>query len=495
MATQYVYDAAADGYNLLMGAENPALYDVLSISDLTYEDFECVYLIGDEVVGIIVGKDSKYESFTDIVEDALANPGTIKLSTTGTGGLPWEVGAFITDVTGATFNQIPYDSDASAKTAVMSGECDFTVCKVQSGIEDYLAGDIKYLCLLADEPVELMPEVPLITEEYPDFAKYLPWGPFYGIFVKSGTDAAIVETLSNAFANAGPKDEYQEVLSNFNINFLGYTGDEAAEYISSWRENIIGVLVGALPGAGGDIAALLSYDQAKRSIKKPTAPFGEGAVEGIIAPESANNAAIGGAFIPMLTLGIPGDAVTAVLISALTIQGLRPGPNLITNTPDLFYLIVSCLLLASIFLLVFGLTGIKVFTKIVEIPKGILMPMILVLSVIGAFAIRNSVYDILWMFGFGVIGYFLKRYDYPIAPIVLGVILTTLFEENYRRGVMLEGSILGMLASIFTSPISIVLFVLIVGLSVTQTGWYKNWRKRKDDALFAKREAEKNAAK
>ena len=134
VATQYVYDAAADGYNLLMGAENPALYDVLEISELTYEDFDCVYLIGDEVVGIIVGKDSKYESFTDIIEDALANPGTIKLSTTGTGGLPWEVGAFITDVTGATFNQIPYDSDASAKTAVMSGECDFTVCKVQSGI-------------------------------------------------------------------------------------------------------------------------------------------------------------------------------------------------------------------------------------------------------------------------------------------------------------------------------------------------------------------------
>lgn len=251
------------------------------------------------------------------------------------------------------------------------------------------------------------------------------------------------------------------------------------------RSSVIGVLVGALPGAGGDIAALLSYDQAKRSVRKPTAPFGKGAVEGIIAPESANNAAIGGAFIPMLTLGIPGDAVTAVIISALTIHGLRPGPNLIASTPDLFYLIVSCLLLASIFLLVFGLTGIKVFTKIVEIPKAILMPTILVLSVIGAFAIRNSVYDIFWMFGFGIIGYFLKRYNYPIAPIVLGIILTTLFEENYRRGVMLEGSIPGMLASIFTSPISIVLFALIVFLSITQSKWYKDWRQRRDEKLFS----------
>ena len=245
------------------------------------------------------------------------------------------------------------------------------------------------------------------------------------------------------------------------------------------RSAIIGVLVGALPGAGGDIAALLSYDQAKRTTKNPEVPFGQGAVEGIIAPETANNAAIGGTFIPMLALGIPGDAITAILISALTIHGLRPGPNLMSTTPDLFYLIIACLVLASIFLLIAGLTGIKLFTKIVEIPKGILMPLIMILSVIGSFAIRNSVYDIFWMFGFGILGYFMKRYDFPIAPVVLGVILTSLFETNYRRGVMLEGSIPGMFASIFQSPISIVLFVLIVFLFITQTNWYKNWRARK----------------
>ncbi len=242
VATQYVYDAAADGYNLLMGAENPALYDVLDISKLTYADFDCVYLIGDEVVGIIVGKDSKYASFTDIINDALAKPGSIKLSTTGKGGLPWEVGAFITDITGATFNQIPYDSDASAKTAVMSGECDFTVCKVQSGVEDYKAGDIKFLCMLSKESVPVMPEVPLITAEYPDFEKYLPWGPFYGVFVKKGTDSAIIDTLSDAFQSVGTDSGYQEVLTNFNINFLGYTGDDAANYINSWRENTVNAL-------------------------------------------------------------------------------------------------------------------------------------------------------------------------------------------------------------------------------------------------------------
>lgn len=242
VATQYVHDADANGYTLLMGAENPALYATLKISDLTYADFDCVYLIGDEVVGIVVGKNSKYNSFTEIVNAALEKPGSIKLSTTGKGGLPWEVGAFITDVTGATFNQIPYDSDASAKTAVVSGECDFTVCKVQSGIEDYKAGDIKFLCMMATEPVEAMPEVPLVTAEYPDFAQYLPWGPFYGIFVKKGTDPAVTEALSKAFEAVGTDPSYQEVLGRFNINFLGYSGSEAGSYIENWQKNTITAL-------------------------------------------------------------------------------------------------------------------------------------------------------------------------------------------------------------------------------------------------------------
>lgn len=246
IATQYVYDQAADGYTLLLGAENPALYKALDISDLTYDDFTCAFLIGDETVGIIVGKDSKYNTFTDLIADALANPGQITLSTTGTGGLPWEVGALITHVTGATFNQIPYDSDASARTAVMSGECVFTVCKVQSGIEAWKAGDIKYLTMVAKESVPVMAEIPLITAEYPDFEQFLPWGPFYGVFVKKDTDAAFVEKLSAAFKTAFADPTYQEVLTNYNINALGYTGDEAAEYIAGWQK----VTVDALKSSG-----------------------------------------------------------------------------------------------------------------------------------------------------------------------------------------------------------------------------------------------------
>ena len=245
------------------------------------------------------------------------------------------------------------------------------------------------------------------------------------------------------------------------------------------RSSVIGVLVGALPGAGGDVAALLAYDNAKRTVKNPEVPLGKGAVEGLIAPETANNAAIGGAFIPMLTLGIPGDSVTAVMLAALMIHGLKPGPNLMSATPDLFYLIISCLVLAALFLVLFGLTGVKLFAKIVEIPKGILMPLILILSTVGSFAIKNSLIDVFRMFGFGVLGYFMKRYDYPVAPCVLGIILSGLLEENFRRGVMLKGSVGQMFLSIFSSPISLVLFVLIVVMFTTQTKTYKNWRDRR----------------
>ena len=244
IATQYVYDQAADGYNLLMGAENPELYKVLGISELTYDDFDCVFLIGDETTGVVVGKDSKYTSLTEIVEAAKAGE-NVTLATTGTGGLPWEVAALITSITGAEFKQVQYDSDASAKTAVLGGECDFTICKIQSGIEEYKSGDLKWLCLLATEAVDEMSDVPLVTAEYPDFEKYLPWGPFYGVFVKKGTDAGVEEILSNAFATAFADESYQEVLKSFHINAMGYTGEEAAAYLASWQENMVNALTEA----------------------------------------------------------------------------------------------------------------------------------------------------------------------------------------------------------------------------------------------------------
>lgn len=229
------------------------------------------------------------------------------------------------------------------------------------------------------------------------------------------------------------------------------------------RSAVIGIFVGALPGAGGDIAALLSYDSARRTVRSPSAPFGSGAVEGVIAPETANNAAIGGAFVPMLTLGIPGDSVTAIYISALTLAGLTPGPGFLDSAPDIFLLVVMGLIVAAVFLMVFSLTGIRLFSKLIEIPKQILLPLILILSAIGAYAINNSVTDVIWMFGFGVLGYLMKRMDYPVSPVVLGIVLEPLIESNLIRALKLNGnSAARTLLSVFDSPISIVLVILLV---------------------------------
>ena len=229
------------------------------------------------------------------------------------------------------------------------------------------------------------------------------------------------------------------------------------------RASTIGVVIGALPGTGGDIAALMAYDHAKRTVKNPTPkPFGEGAYQGLIAPEAAANAAIGGAFVPMMTLGIPGDSVTAVLIGALIIHGLRPGPMLMREQPEFFWFVVGALLLANVFLYIVGMTGIRAFSKIVEIPKPIIIPIIAVLTFIGGYSIQNSITDIYWMIGFGIVGYFMKRYNYPLAPLVLGVILVPIIDSNFRRGVQLaHGSALGFFEGMLTNPVPLVLLALM----------------------------------
>jgi putative tricarboxylic transport membrane protein len=238
----------------------------------------------------------------------------------------------------------------------------------------------------------------------------------------------------------------------------------------SLQTSSIGVVIGALPGTGGDIAPLMAYDHAKRVTKDPSTPFGEGAMEGLVAPETANNAAVGGAIIPMMTLGIPGDAVTAIMIGALFIHGLNPGPMLMIDQPDMFWFIVGALFTANIFMLIFGLTGIRIFTKIVEMPRSVIIPLILLLSVVGAYAVNNSITDIYWMLGFGVFGYFMRHYGYPLGPVILGVILSRLLDDNWRRAIISEREDLGrFFEGILTSPLSLVLFVAVILIFVSQT--------------------------
>lgn len=251
------------------------------------------------------------------------------------------------------------------------------------------------------------------------------------------------------------------------------------------RASTIGVIIGALPGTGGDIAALMAYDHAKRTVKNPyPKPFGQGAYQGLIAPEAACNAAIGGAFVPMMTLGIPGDSVTAVLIGALIIHGLRPGPMLMREQPEFFWFVVGSLLLANVFLYIFGMTGIRMFSKIVEIPKPIIIPIIVVLTFIGGYSIQNSIADIYWMIGFGVLGYFMKRYNYPVAPMVLGVILSPIIDSNFRRGVQMQhGSAFDFFGQMLQNRIPLILLALMLATAVVSnpkiSGWIKQQFGRK----------------
>jgi putative tricarboxylic transport membrane protein len=248
----------------------------------------------------------------------------------------------------------------------------------------------------------------------------------------------------------------------------------------SIRCSLIGTVVGALPGTGGDIAALICYDHAKRSTKNPEVPFGEGAIEGLVAPESANNAAIGGAYIPMLTLGIPGDAVTAIMLGSLFIHGLRPGPMLMTQSADAFYFIIAALFVANTFLLIFGFTGIKLFTKVVEVPKHILMPSIIILSVIGAYAYQSSVMDVYWMLGCGVLGYLMKMFKLPVAPTILGVILSSLIEQNFRRGVTMSGNnVFVFVLNMFRNPISLALSLFIIFMLLSSAGVFARLKRKK----------------
>jgi len=243
------------------------------------------------------------------------------------------------------------------------------------------------------------------------------------------------------------------------------------------RSALIGIWIGALPGAGGDIAALMAYGHARRSVKKPSRPFGEGAYEGVIAPETANNAAIGGDNIPMLTLGIPGDAVTAVIIGALYIHGLKPGPMLMVDTPHLFWFWVGTLTLANTFLLPFGLSGIKLFAKVVELPKGLLLPIIIIISVVGTYAINNSLSDVYWMLGFGIFGYVLKMYGFQMGPVILGIILGPLMEDGYRRAMMDQhNNLFGFMAQLVVHPVSL---ALTLGNVFTVLGQTQFWGRLK----------------
>ena len=225
----------------------------------------------------------------------------------------------------------------------------------------------------------------------------------------------------------------------------------------------VGTFLGILPGAGGPIAAFISYDYAKKTTRRAE-QFGRGAVEGVAAPESANNAVTGGALIPMMTLGIPGDPVTAILIGALLAHGLAPGPLLFVERADFAYGLMFSFFWANVFNLLIAFAGLRLLVKVVAAPRTLLMPAVAILCVVGAWSLRNSIFDVYVMFGFGLLGIAMKWLDMPVVPLLLALVLGRQLEENLR--IALTGS-QGDIAVFFTSPFS----ALFLGLSVLSVVW------------------------
>ena len=266
--------------------------------------------------------------------------------------------------------------------------------------------------------------------------------------------------VSRLFTELEAKKEGVEnkklVVSEVKVNLFGGIKKVLSQPFNLIRSSLLGVLIGAIPGAGASISNILAYDQAKKGSKYPE-KFGTGIADGIIASESANNGTAGGGLIPMMAMGIPGSAVTAVMLGALMVHGIHPGPLLITNHPEVAGGIFVSYFLASIFMFFVQAWGVNLFVKVISIPKFILVPVVLSLCIIGSYVLNNRLSDLYILFFLGIIGYFLIKNKFALAPIILGCILGPIAETNLRRAMMISYD----WSLFFTRPIS--LGFLIVG--------------------------------
>jgi putative tricarboxylic transport membrane protein len=227
------------------------------------------------------------------------------------------------------------------------------------------------------------------------------------------------------------------------------------------RSALIGVGIGILPGIGGGTSNLLAYLTAKNQSKYPE-KFGTGIIDGLVASETSNNASVGGAMIPLLTLGIPGDTVTALLLGGLVVHGMTPGPLLFTNGADFVYAIFAALLVANLIMLIMEYAGMRAFVKLLTIPKYILLPVIVSLCVVGAYGLNNRVFDVWTILLFGILGFLLQKFGFSLTPVLLGFILGPIIETNLRRGLMYSQ---GDFLPFITRPISaIFLFVALISV-------------------------------
>jgi TctA family transporter len=264
---------------------------------------------------------------------------------------------------------------------------------------------------------------------------------------------AISEIIRFVVDTSPPAELVVEKVGNI---FAGQWGLAKKYPIQILRGSALGTLVGALPGAGADIAAWMSYAMSKKFSKEPE-KFGTGHIEGIVESGSANNSALAGAWIPALVFGIPGDSITAIVIGVLYMKNMNPGPTLFTTNPQNIYAVFLLFIIANIIMVPLGVLCIKAAKRILKVPRNILMPVILVFCTVGTFAINNTVFDIGVMLVAGIAAYVLEENDFPIAPAILGVVLGGMLEENFISSLIKsDGSLLGFV----NRPIAAVLAAL-----------------------------------
>jgi putative tricarboxylic transport membrane protein len=240
------------------------------------------------------------------------------------------------------------------------------------------------------------------------------------------------------------------------------------------RGALIGFIVGALPGAGSTVASVMSYTTEKRLSRTPGA-FGQGAIEGVAGPESANNAASMGAMVPMLTLGIPGSNATAIMLGALMMYGLQPGPLLFQKQPDLVWGLVASMYFGNVILLILNLPLVKLFVRIIDVPARVLLPLVIGLSFIGVYSINASTTDLALLGAFGLLGYLFRKAEVPAAPLVMGVVLGKLLEESMRQALAISA---GSYAIFVERPIAAALLVATLLLLVVPPLWRRARRRQ-----------------
>ena len=246
ISTAFVNAAPADGYTFLYGAENPQLHGVMAVSDIDYGDMYPINILGRGVAVIAVPASSKYQTLSDLLDDIKANPGAVKMGSTGPGGLPSTIGALISNAVDFDVTAIPFEGEGPGLTAMLGGEVDFMPTGISAAAEQVKAGNMRALAVVNPEPVDTLPDVPAITDTIPDMGRFLPWGPFYGVFVRADVPDDVKATLTEAFSTAAGDATFLELMANRGNVVMNMSGQEAVDFLAKWQQ----VTVWALQDTG-----------------------------------------------------------------------------------------------------------------------------------------------------------------------------------------------------------------------------------------------------